>query len=38
MMKDYYPDYIDKKIDEKIRSEFPICLDKKRMKPNVIWQ
>ena len=38
MMKDYYPDYIDNKIDEKIRSEFPICLDKKRMKPNLIWQ
>ncbi len=38
MMKDYYPDYIDKKTDEKIRSEFPICLDKKRMKPNPIWK
>ena len=38
MMKDYYPNYIDKKIDEKIRSDFPICLDKKRMKPNVTWQ
>ena len=38
MMKDYYPNYIDKKIDEKIRSDFPICLDKKRMKPNVVWQ
>jgi len=38
MMKNYYPEYINKKTDDKIRSEFPIRLQKERMKPNLDWK
>jgi len=38
MMKNYYPEYINKKTDDKIRSEFPIRLEKERMKPNLDWK
>ena len=38
MMKSYYPEYIDSKTDEKIRSSFPIKLSKDSMKPNPHWK
>ena len=38
IMKNYYPEYIDSKTDEKIRSKFPIKLSKDRMKPNTNWK
>ena len=38
MMKDYYPEYIDNKTDDKIRSKFPIRLKKERMQSNPNWK
>jgi trimethylamine--corrinoid protein Co-methyltransferase len=38
MMKDYYPEYIDNKTDDKIRSKFPIRLQKERMQANPNWK
>ena len=38
MMKDYYPEYMDNKTEDKIRSKFPIQLKKERMRSNPYWK